>query len=79
MITLIKDAVTLYDIEINEVWCCMSTADGERDIRLCRELGDTVQEYETVDRDGNLVRVVLQTDAPSRSRKPDQGAVYVFT
>ncbi|GAX57279.1 hypothetical protein [Streptomyces olivochromogenes] len=77
-VTLTKDAVTLYDIEQNRVWDTMSARDGERDVRLCRELGDTVQEYETTDRDGNPYRIVFQINAPMAHRGQDQGGVYVF-
>jgi hypothetical protein len=79
MITLTKDAVTLYDIEENKTWRQMSARDGEYEVQLCYGLGDTVQEYETTDRHGNPLRVVLQVDAPSEYSKPDQGGVYVFT
>lgn len=78
MLTLTKDAVTLYDIETSTVWRTMSVRQGEREVQLCYGLGDTVQEYETTDLDGNPIRVVLQIDAPSEYAKPDQGGVYVF-
>jgi hypothetical protein len=78
MITLTKDAVTLYDIETREVWRTMSVRDGEHEVQVCYGLGDTVQEYETTDRDGNPIRVVLQIDAPSKYRESDQGGVYEF-
>lgn len=79
MITLTKDAVTLYDIGTNSVWDTMSVRDGERDVAACYEVGDTVQEYETTDRVGNPLRVVFQINAPSYYSQPDQGGVYVFT
>lgn len=78
MITLTKDAVTLYDIETNTVWRTMSIRQGEHEVQFCYGLGDTVQEYETTDLDGNPIRVVYQIDAPSEYAKPDQGGVYVF-
>lgn len=77
-ITLTKDAVTLYDIETKTVWLRISHAAGERDVQICYDLGDTVQEYETTDRDGNAHRIVFQVDAPMEHREPDQGGVYVF-
>lgn len=79
MVTLTKDAVTLYDIETHTVWRTMSVRDGEHEVQLCYGLGDVVQEYETTDLTGNPIRVVLQIDAPSEHAKPDQGGVYVFT
>jgi len=59
---LTKDAVTLYDIASNTIWDQMSVAHGERDVKACYELGDTVQEYETTDRAGAPLRIVLQID-----------------
>lgn len=78
MTTLTKDAVTLYDIETNSTWRTMSVQDGEHEVQLCYGLGDQMQEYETTDRDGALLRVILQIDAPREYAKPDQGGVYVF-
>lgn len=78
MITLTKDAVTLYDIEENKVWRQMTVIEGESDVQTCYELGDVVQEYDTTDRDGTPLRVVYQIDAPREYAKPDQGGVYVF-
>lgn len=75
---LTKDAVTLYDIETGSVWRTLSARDGEHEVQLCYGLGDAVQEYVTTDRDGNPLRIVLQIDAPSEYREPDQGGVYVF-
>jgi hypothetical protein len=71
--------VTLYDIATNAVWRRMSAQVGAQDVAICRDLGDVVQEYDTTDRQGNPLRVVLQIDAPSLYRKPDQGGVYEFT
>lgn len=79
MATLTKDTVTLYDIETRKIWRTMSVRDGEQDVAICRELGDTVQEYETTDRQGNPLRIVLQVCAPTEYYEPDQGGVYVFT
>jgi hypothetical protein len=56
--------VTLYDIETNTVWRRMSLHDGEHEITVCRGLDDILQEYDTSDRRGNPLRVVLQIDAP---------------
>jgi hypothetical protein len=76
--TLTKDTVTLYDIETNTVWRRMSARDGQHEVDACYGLGDTVQEHQTIDRDGNPLRVVYQIDAPSQYSKPDQGGVYEF-
>lgn len=78
-VTLTKDAVTLYDIGTNTVSNRVSHREGEADLEFARELGDTLQEYDTTDRHGRPLRVVLQlvremygtTDA-------DPGAVYEF-
>lgn len=77
-VTLTKTAVTLYDVETRSIWRTMSVRDGERDVATCYDIGDTVQEYDTTDRAGQPLRVVLQIDAPRRGCKPDQGGVYVF-
>lgn len=77
-VTLTKDAVTLYDIEEHRVWDQMSVRAAEREVAICRDLGDTVQEHETTDRDGNPYRVVLNINAPSRYCDPDQGGIYVI-
>jgi hypothetical protein len=76
--TLTKDTVTLYDIETRTIWRRMDHRRGEYELDLCRDLGDTLQEYETTDRHGNPLRVVLQHDAPSEYRESDQGGVYEF-
>jgi hypothetical protein len=76
-VTLTKDAVTLYDIEKNSVWDTMSVQDAQRDLQICHDLGDTIQEYETTDLDGNPLRVVLQVSVPSKY-SDDQGGVYVI-
>ena len=75
---LSKDTVTLYDIETRTTYRRMDHQQGEFELSLCRGLGDTIQEYETTDRQGNPLRVVLQLDAPSEYRNPDQGGVYEF-
>ena len=78
MVTLTKDAVTLYDIEINDVWERMSHAEAQRDLNASSEVGDTVQEYDTTDRDGNPLRVVLQIGSANYDGCPDMGGVYEF-
>lgn len=78
-LTLTKDAVTLYDIQINDVWERMSHRQAVRDLAVCRDLGDTLQEYDTTDYDGNPIRVVLQIGSVSYDGRPDLGGVYVFT
>jgi hypothetical protein len=78
-VTFTKTAVTLYDIETGTVWRRMSHRDGEYEIGLCYGLGDTVQEYDTTDRAGNPLRVVLQIDATGPYAGSDSGGVYEFT
>jgi predicted DNA-binding transcriptional regulator YafY len=77
-VTLTKTAVTLHDIQTGTVWRRMSHRDGEYEIRLCYGLGDTVQEYDTTDRAGNPLRVVLQFDATGPYAGTDQGGIYEF-
>ncbi|MCI3246327.1 hypothetical protein [Streptomyces spinosisporus] len=79
MLTLTKDAVTLYDIQTNTTWEQMSHRDAERDLAACRRLGDTLQEYDTTDRAGNPLRVILQIGANDYYSGPDMGGVYEFT
>jgi len=79
MVTLTKTAVTLYDIQINDVWERMSHRDAERDLAICRDLGDTLQEHNTTDRYGNPLRIVLQIGSANYDGRPDQGGVYEFT
>lgn len=56
----------------------MSTAGAAKDLRIYRELGDIVHEYETTDREGRALHVVYQIDNPVEYREPDQGGVYLF-
>ncbi|MGY0062794.1 hypothetical protein ACWY4P_40715 [Streptomyces sp. LZ34] len=67
--------VTLYDIELQQVWDTMSHQDAERGLAICRKLGDTLQDYDTTDRAGRPLRVVLQICAD----RHDMGGVYEFT
>ncbi|MFE9064878.1 hypothetical protein [Streptomyces violaceusniger] len=77
-VTLTRNAVTLYDIEAQRAWSTMSHQDAERDLAACSRLGDTLQDYDTVDRAGRPLRVVLQICAPDEGRH-DLGGVYEFT
>ena len=70
--------VTLYDVEQQRAWGVMSYQDAERDLAVCRRLGDTLQEYDTTDRGGHPLRVVLQVCA-SDEGLADRGGVYEFT
>ena len=82
MPTLTKDAVTLYDIQTNSAWSLMSHRDAEADLDFSRELGDTIQEYDTTDRDGNPLRIVYQRAADTgldSEYSLDTGGVYEFT
>jgi hypothetical protein len=74
---LTKDAVTLYDIETNQIWDQTSHAHAEADLHSARKDGNLVQEHETTDRDGNPLRIALVIE----NRKygdPDMGGVYEF-
>jgi len=81
VITLTKDAVTQYDIATNPqgatIYRTMDVREAEAHVRCALELGDTVREYDTTDRSGNPLRVVLHICAPADDdRDPDQGGVY---
>lgn len=84
MITLTKDAVTQYDIATNPQaatnYRTMDHREADAHVRSAIELGDTIQEYDTTDRAGNPLRVVLHicTDLDD-DREPDLGGVYEFT
>jgi hypothetical protein len=56
----------------------MSHRDAEGDLDCCREGGDTVQEYNTTDRYGHPLRIVLVIARPLRPGDVDQGGVYEF-
>lgn len=80
-VKLTKGIVTLHDIDTRKVYRRMDLCDAERDLRICRELGDTLQDYDTTDRAGNPMRVVLHVTAPygAYSQDPaDGGGVYEF-
>ncbi|MFM9635959.1 hypothetical protein [Streptomyces turgidiscabies] len=79
MATLTKTAVTLHDIQTRTVVRRMDHSAGETELALCHGLGDTVQEYDTTDRAGRPLRIVLQVNAPREYAEPDQGGVYEFT
>jgi hypothetical protein len=78
VITLTKDAVTLYDIGTRKIWATMVHHEAHAHVRCAYELGDTVQEYETTDRDGNPLHVVLHICVTSPTPNTDMGGVYVF-
>jgi hypothetical protein len=77
-VTLTKDAVTLYDIEQGVVWDQMSHRQTLAELAGSKSVGDTVQEYETTDRNGHPMRVVLQVGAEAYYSE-DQGGIYEFT
>lgn len=78
--SLTKDTVTQYDIATNPqattVYQTMDVREAEGHVAAAIELGDTIQDYDTTDRCGNPLRVVLHicADVPT-----DQGGVYEFT
>jgi hypothetical protein len=78
MLILTKDAVTQYDIATNPqgatIYNTMDTREAEAHIRCALEIGDTIQDYDTADRAGNPLRVVLHICADIE----DQGGVYEF-
>lgn len=78
MVTLTKTAVTQYDIATNPQavtnWAVMDAREAEAHVRCAIELGDTIQDYATTDRDGNPLRVVLHICADTE----DLGGVYEF-
>ena len=81
-VTLTRDTVTLYDIQTQKIWRRMDHRAAETDLAAARDLGDILQEYDTTDRDGNPLRVVLQRAAdtgPDSEFTLDLGGVYEFT
>jgi hypothetical protein len=68
--------VTLHDIGFNKVWNRMTVRDAEADIRCARKLGDTLQEYDTADRSGQPLRVVLHICTSTSEDRRDLGGVY---
>jgi hypothetical protein len=72
-VTLTKDAVTLYDLHTDQARN-LSLRDGEEDLILARELGDSLREYDTTDRNGRPLRVVLQLPADHE----DPAGIYEF-
>jgi hypothetical protein len=74
---LTKDAVTLHDIQTNDIWDQMSHAHAEGDLQCARNTGDTIQEYETTDRAGNPLRIALVIETRMYG-DPDMGGVYEF-
>jgi len=62
----------------NDVWDQMSHAQAEGDLWCARQAGDIVQDYDTTDREGNPLRVVLVVQSLIIDH-PDLGGVYEFT
>lgn len=61
-VTLVKDMVNVYDLNSNkfERWYDRSMA--EELLAVARKQGDSLSEYDTTDRDGNPLRIVLQVE-----------------
>lgn len=78
MVTLTKDAVTQYDIATNPqaatIYTTMDVREAEAHVRCAIEVGDTIQDYDTTDRAGRPLRVVLHVCADI----DDLGGVYEF-
>lgn len=81
MVTLTKTAVTQYDIATNPQgatnWATMDAREAHAHIRCAHELGDTIQDYATTDRQGRPLRVVLHIC--TSTDRDDLGGVYEFT
>lgn len=90
-VTLVRDGVNVYDLNSKKfVRRYDSHATAERHLEIARELGDTLTEYDTTDRDGNPLRIVFQVehDLPesndcysvnAASEGIDAGGVWEFT
>lgn len=70
--------VTVYDVETDTTLYKIPSREALRYLAMYRESGDTQYDYDTTDKDGNPVRVVLTVNAPVPGFTTDQGAVYVF-
>ncbi|MEU1497289.1 hypothetical protein [Streptomyces sp. NPDC005732] len=70
---------TVYDIESNTVLYRLNEIDAQDDLVLHHRRGATIHEYDTTDRNGAPLHVVITVDASHPDRVADQGAVYEFT
>ncbi|MGW7001356.1 hypothetical protein ACWGCW_00665 [Streptomyces sp. NPDC054933] len=68
--------VALFDVETNTVFGRMTHRNAEIDLAAARDLGDTLQEYDTTDRTGRPLRVVLHVNAEPVTRYADDGRAY---
>lgn len=78
-ITFTKTAVTVYDIASNTAWSRISHRTAEAELRDARTIGDTLHAYDTTDRRGRPLRVVLHHTQPGPDGHHDAGGVYEFT
>lgn len=78
MATPTTNTVTQYDIGTRKIWATMTHREANAHVRCAYELGDTVQEYDTTDRAGKPLHVVLHICVTSPNPNTDQGGVYVF-
>ncbi|MFJ4925303.1 hypothetical protein [Streptomyces sp. NPDC088736] len=69
---------TVYDIESDTVLYRLNEIDAQDDLVLHHRRGATIHEYDTTDRNGAPLHVVITVDAPHPDRVADQGAVYEF-
>lgn len=69
---------TIYDVESNTVLYRLDEIDAQDDLVLHHRRGATIREYDTTDRNGAPLHVVIAVDAAHPDRTPDQGAVYEF-
>lgn len=70
---------TVYDIESNTELYQLPAGEAQDDLVLHHRRGATIHEYDTTDRNGVLLHVVITVDAPDPRFNHDQGAVYEFT
>ncbi|WP_406170292.1 hypothetical protein OIE52_39215 [Streptomyces canus] len=73
-----QPTATVYDIESNTVLYRLDEIDAQDDLVLHHRRGATIHEYDTTDRNGTPLHIVITVDAPHPDRTPDQGAVYEF-
>lgn len=73
-----QTTATVYDIESNTAPYHLNEIDAQDDLVLHHRRGATIHEYDTTDRNGTPLHVVVAIGAPRPDFTPDQGAVYEF-
>lgn len=71
--------VTVHNINTQRIERTLTTRAGHEELAICARLGDNIREHACIDRNGNPLRIFLQTCAPDTYADTDLGAVYEFT